>query len=54
MGRLARVRARVDKTPDDHERRLDRLERSQGPLPSSAALVAAGALGVVLRQATRR
>ncbi|MBT2415818.1 hypothetical protein J7I94_35740 [Streptomyces sp. ISL-12] len=52
MGRLARVRARVDKTLDDHERRLDTLERSRWPLSSAAVLVAAGGLGVVLRQAT--
>lgn len=44
----------TDKTLDDHEKRLDALERGRWPLPSIAALVAAGSLGVTLWQAAGR
>jgi hypothetical protein len=36
----------TDKTLDDHETRLDALERSRWPLPSIAALAGIGGLGV--------
>jgi hypothetical protein len=41
----------VDKALDDHERRLDAMERSRWPLPSIAAVVAAGSMGLTLWQA---
>ncbi|MFF9271159.1 MULTISPECIES: hypothetical protein [Streptomyces] len=44
----------VDKTLDDHEKRLDTLERGRWPLPSVAVLVAMGSLGVALWQAAGR
>jgi hypothetical protein len=44
----------VDKSLDDHERRLDALERSRWPLPSIAALVAAGSMGLTVWQAAGR
>lgn len=46
--------AQVDKTLDDHEKRLDAIERNRWPLPSIAALVAVGSLGVTLWQAAAR
>lgn len=44
----------TDKTLDDHEKRLDAIERSRWPLPSIAALVAVGSLVVTLWQAAGR
>ncbi|MEU3464146.1 hypothetical protein ABZ721_29845 [Streptomyces sp. NPDC006733] len=41
----------ADKALDEHEQRLDRLERSRWPLPSVAALTSCAALGVALWQA---
>ena len=44
----------TDKKLDDHEARLDALEKNRWPLPSIAALVALGSLGVTLWQAADR
>ena len=44
----------TDKKLDDHEARLDALEKNRWPLPSIAALVALGSLGVTLWQAAAR
>jgi hypothetical protein len=44
----------TDKTLDDHEKRLDTLERGRWPLPSIAAVVAVGSLGMTLWQAAGR
>lgn len=44
----------TDKKLDDHENRLDALEKGRWPLPSVAVLVAAGSLGVTLWQAAGR
>jgi hypothetical protein len=44
----------TDKKLDDHENRLDALEKSRWPLPSVAVLVAMGSLGVALWQAAGR
>jgi len=44
----------VDKSLDDHERRLDALERSRWPLPSIAAVVAVGSMGLTVWQAAGR
>jgi hypothetical protein len=41
----------TDKTLDDHERRLDALERNRWPLPAVAALAGVGALAVSVWQA---
>ncbi|MFK0069767.1 hypothetical protein [Streptomyces sp. NPDC091046] len=41
----------TDKALDDHETRLDTLERSRWPLPSIAALTGVGALAVSVWQA---
>ncbi|WP_234467662.1 MULTISPECIES: hypothetical protein [unclassified Streptomyces] len=40
----------TDKTLDDHEKRLDAIERSRWPLPTVAALTAVGALAVTVWQ----
>jgi hypothetical protein len=56
-GQLALLVQRSDQTDRqiaDHEARLDALEKSRWPLPSIAALVAAGSLGVTLWQAAGR
>jgi hypothetical protein len=42
----------TDKKLDDHETRLDALEKGRWPLPSVAVLVALGSLGVALWQAS--
>jgi hypothetical protein len=44
----------TDKKLDDHENRLDALEKTRWPLPSIAVLVAMGSLGVAVWQATGR
>jgi cytolysin (calcineurin-like family phosphatase) len=44
----------TDKKLDDHEARLDALEKNRWPLPSVAVLVALGSLGVALWQASGR
>ncbi|WP_322501833.1 hypothetical protein TR631_33935 [Streptomyces rochei] len=44
----------TDKKLDDHETRLDALEKSRWPLPSVAVLVALGSLGIALWQAVGR
>jgi hypothetical protein len=44
----------TDKALDEHEKRLDALERARWPLPSIAAVVAVGSLGVTLWQAAAR
>jgi hypothetical protein len=44
----------TDKKLDDHENRLDALEKARWPLPSVAVLVALGSLGVALWQAAGR
>lgn len=44
----------VDKTLDDHGRRLDSIERNRWPLPSIAAVVAVSSLGFTLWQAVGR
>ncbi|MFD9306146.1 hypothetical protein ACFWCB_26415 [Streptomyces sp. NPDC060048] len=44
----------TDKTIDDHERRLDALEKTRWPLASLAALVSLAALGVTLYQLAAR
>ncbi|MFJ8054969.1 hypothetical protein [Streptomyces sp. NPDC096142] len=41
----------TDKTLDDHERRLDAIERNRWPLPALGALTGAGALVVAVWQA---
>ncbi|MGW8849301.1 hypothetical protein ACWGNE_16105 [Streptomyces xiamenensis] len=42
-----------DRQLDDHEQRLDSLERARWPLPSLAALVGAIGLGLTLWQLAR-
>jgi hypothetical protein len=44
----------TDKTLDDHEKRLDTLERTRWPLPAVATLTGAGALAVSVWQAVGR
>ncbi|MCI3271383.1 hypothetical protein [Streptomyces cylindrosporus] len=44
----------TDKTLDDHEKRLDAIERNRWPLPAIAALTGVGALVVSIWQATGR
>ncbi|MGW4728836.1 hypothetical protein ACWEQC_06595 [Streptomyces shenzhenensis] len=44
----------TDKTLDDHEKRLDTLERSRWPLPAVAAVTSVGALAVTVWQAIGR
>ncbi|MEU4171032.1 hypothetical protein AB0F46_29650 [Streptomyces sp. NPDC026665] len=44
----------TDKTLDDHEKRLDALERNRWPLPAVAALTGVGALVVSVWQAAGR
>ncbi|MCG7203944.1 hypothetical protein [Streptomyces arenae] len=44
----------TDKTLDEHERRLDAIERNRWPLPAVGALTGVGALAVALWQATGR
>lgn len=44
----------TDKKVDEHEKRLDALENSRWPLPSIAAVVAVGSLGITLWQASGR
>ncbi|ELP64148.1 hypothetical protein PV735_05215 [Streptomyces turgidiscabies] len=41
----------TDKALEDHERRLDAIERSRWPLPAIAAVTAVGALAVSVWQA---
>ncbi|MBP5890656.1 hypothetical protein [Streptomyces scabiei] len=56
-GQLALLVQRGDQTDrkiDDHETRLDALERNRWPLPSLAALTSLCALAVTLWQATTR
>jgi hypothetical protein len=43
----------TDKKLDEHETRLDALERNRWPLPSIAAVVAVGSMGLTLWQAAR-
>ncbi|MFB7900195.1 hypothetical protein ACFC1B_28190 [Streptomyces xiamenensis] len=55
-GSLALLVQRSDQTDrkiDDHEQRLDSLERARWPLPSLAALVGAIGLGLTLWQLAR-
>ncbi|MBN0043130.1 hypothetical protein JS756_03170 [Streptomyces actuosus] len=50
-GSLALLHQRGDQTDkklDDHERRLDALERGRWPLPSIAALTSLAAIGIGL------
>jgi hypothetical protein len=42
----------TDKKLDEHETRLDALERNRWPLPSIAAVVAVGSMGLTLWQAS--
>jgi len=44
----------TDKKLDEHEARLDTLERNRWPLPSVAALTAVGALALSVWQAVGR
>jgi hypothetical protein len=44
----------TDKTLDDHERRLDTIERNRWPLPTVGALTGVGALAVTVWQALGR
>ncbi|WP_217545555.1 hypothetical protein [Streptomyces sp. GbtcB6] len=44
----------TDKTLDDHEKRLDALERTRWPLPTIGALTGVGALAVALWQGAGR
>ncbi|MGW3442162.1 hypothetical protein [Streptomyces sp. NPDC001076] len=44
----------TDKTLDDHEKRLDAIERTRWPLPTIGALTGVGALAVALWQAAAR
>lgn len=44
----------TDKVLDDHDRRLDALEKGRWPLPSLAALISLAALGVTLYQLAAR
>lgn len=44
----------TDKAVDDHEKRLDALERNRWPLPAVAALTGLSALGVAVWQAVGR
>ncbi|NGO07638.1 hypothetical protein G5C60_08220 [Streptomyces sp. HC44] len=44
----------TDKTLDEHETRLEALERARWPLPSLAAITSCIALAVTLWQATGR
>lgn len=56
-GQLALLVQRGDQTDkklDDHEKRLAALETNRWPLPSIAAVVAVGSLGVTLWQAAVR
>lgn len=53
-GQLALLVQRGDQTDkrlDDHESRLDSLERARWPLPSLAAVVSVAALGVAAYEA---
>ncbi|MFE9645326.1 hypothetical protein ACFYO0_14655 [Streptomyces sp. NPDC006365] len=53
-GQLALLVQRGDQTDkklDEHEARIDALERARWPLPSLAALTSLSALGVALWQA---
>lgn len=43
----------TDKTLDDHERRLDAIERTRWPLASIGALTGVAALGVALWEMAR-
>lgn len=56
-GQLALLVQRGDQTDkklDDHEARLDALERSRWPLPSVAAVTALAALGLSVWQVVGR
>ncbi|WP_171110645.1 MULTISPECIES: hypothetical protein [unclassified Streptomyces] len=56
-GQLALLVQRGDQTDkklDDHEQRLDTLERSRWPLPSVAAVISLAALGLTLYEITGR
>lgn len=56
-GQLALLVQRGDQTDkklDDHEARLDAIERNRWPLPAVASLVALGSLGVTLWQVAVR
>lgn len=44
----------TDKKLDDHEQRLDALEKTRWPVQAVTALTAVGALGVALWQAVGR
>jgi hypothetical protein len=44
----------TDKKLDDHETRLDAIEKNRWPLPAVAVLTAMGSLGVALWQAAGR
>ena len=44
----------TDKTLDDHEKRLDAMERSRWPLPSVAVATALAALGLTLYEIAAR
>lgn len=53
-GQLALLVQRGDQTDkklEDHEKRLDAIEQNRWPLPSIAAVTAAGALAVSVWQA---
>lgn len=56
-GSLALLAQRTDQTDralDDHEKRLDALERNRWPLPSIAALVAVIGLALTLWQLSQK
>ncbi|MEV5606824.1 hypothetical protein [Streptomyces sp. NPDC052225] len=57
QGNLALLLQRADqtdKTLDEHEARLDSLERARWPLPSLAALTSCAALAVAVWESTAR
>ncbi|MFD8216221.1 hypothetical protein ACFV2U_21345 [Streptomyces sp. NPDC059697] len=49
---LAQRNDQTDKTTDEHEKRLDALERNRWPLPSIAALAGLAGLGISVWQMT--
>lgn len=57
QGQLALLVQRGDQTDrkmEDHEQRLDALERARWPLPSMAAVTALAALGLTLYEIAAR
>ncbi|MDT9689378.1 hypothetical protein Q5762_13740 [Streptomyces sp. P9(2023)] len=56
-GQLALLVQRSDQTDkqlDDHDKRLDALEKARWPLPSIAAITACAALGLTLYEIAAR